>query len=229
MNVYMVGCEYTGKTTLAGEILKWGEGAMGGIRHFHDHFTVPSTEMDPAARTSYRDSHPQVKEMLQRFMIDYHCGPAWYLEPDANLMGFAIEEAVYAPLYYGYGGADGQAPVRSPEGQRAQMARSVEKKLMEYAPNTVLALLKADPEVIRRRMRDCPHPGAGEPTRGVVQEPDVELVLQRFEEEFEASLLANKIVLDTTSARVDETMAEFLVKHEPFTTEADRKRLRRHQ
>ena len=229
MNLYLVGCEFAGKTALAGEILRWGEGAMGGIRHFHDHFTVPSTEMDPAARASYRDSHPQVKEMLQRFMIDYHCGPAWYLEPDANLMGFAIEEAVYAPLYYGYGGADSQAPARSPEGQRTEMARRMEERLIEYAPNTVLVLMRADPEVIRRRMRECPEPGPDDPTRGVVRAEDVEHVLQRFEEEFEAALLANKIVLDTTSATVGETLAEFLDKHEPFLTEADRERLRRHQ
>jgi len=28
-------------------------------------------------------------------------------------MGHAIEEAVYAPLYFGYGGKDSQAPFRS--------------------------------------------------------------------------------------------------------------------
>ena len=97
-------------------------------------------------------------------------------------MGHAIEEAVYAPLYYGYGGKDSQAPFRSPEGQRTQMARSMEQTILERAPATVLVLLKAEPPVIRQRMRDNPDTAEAEPTRGVVREEDVEYVLGRFEE-----------------------------------------------
>ena len=230
MNLYLIGCEYAGKTTLARQIMKWAEGAMGGIRHFHDHFTVPCSELTPEARESYKAAHPQVKEMLQRYMIAYHVSAEMYgSSPDANLMGHAIEEAVYAPLYYGYGGKGSQASFRSQEGQRTQYARLIEERIMQRAPNTVLVLVKASAEVIRQRMRETPEPAADEPTRGVVREADVEQVLQRFEEEFECSLIKNKIVLDTTAATEEEALAEFLEKHEPYMIEADRVRMRQHQ
>ena len=42
--------------------------------------------------------------MFQRYVIEYHLGTSFYEYPDHGLVGFHIEEAVYAPLYYGYGG-----------------------------------------------------------------------------------------------------------------------------
>ena len=228
MNIYLIGCEYTGKTTLAGEIMQWAERDMGGTRHFHDHFTIPSSELSSEAAASYGAAHPQVKEMLQRYMLTYHISPEMYAEkPDANLMGHAIEEAVYAPLYYGYGGKDSQAALRSPEGQRTQMARAMEETILERAPDTALVLLKAQPEVIRRRMRDNPNTEEGEPTRGVVRDEDLEYVLARFEEEFEWSLIRHKIVLDTTAATVEETLTEFLEKFVPCLAESDLRRMKR--
>ncbi len=225
MNIYLIGCEYAGKTTLAGEIMEWADQHMGGTRHFHDHFTIPSSELSPEAAESYRHAHPQLKEMTQRYVLSYHISPEMYAgHRDANLMGHAIEEAVYAPLYYGYGGKDSQAPFRSPEGQRTQMARAMEERMLERAPGTVLALLKAEPEVICQRMLDNPNTAEGEPTRGVVQDEDVEHVLQRFEEEFEWSMIGNKVVLDTTAATVAETVAEFLEKLEPYLSESDLRR-----
>ena len=227
MNIYLVGCEYAGKTTLAGEIMEWAERTMGGTRHFHDHMTIPSSELLPEARASYQAVHPQVKEMLQRYMLSYHISPEMYRgHADANLMGHAIEEAVYAPLYYGYGGKDTQASFRSGPGQRTEMARRMEETILFRAPNTLLILLKAAPEVIRQRMREQPTAAADAPMRGVVQEADIEYVLQRFEEEFEWSLIGNKMVLDTSTATVAETMAEFLAKFSPYLTENDKKRMR---
>ena len=239
MNIIMIGCEFAGKTTLATEIVYWIEENMGDGSHFHDHFTVPSSELSPEAAASYKAVHPQVKEMLQRFMITYHVSPGFYDAPDHHLMGCHIEEAVYAPLYYGYGGPDSASPIRSPEGQRTEMARMMEEEILEIAPNSVLVLMKATPEVIRERMAENYFPDAatvaqqklskqdGEPTRGVVQEKDVNYVLARFEEEFEASLIRNKLVLDTTSATVEETLAEFLEGVRPFLTDADKDRLAR--
>jgi hypothetical protein len=52
MNIYLTGTEYTGKTTLAGEIMKWAERTMDGTTHFHDHFTMPSSELSPEAAES---------------------------------------------------------------------------------------------------------------------------------------------------------------------------------
>ncbi len=231
MNVYLVGCEYAGKTTLAREILKWGEKAMGGIRHFHDHFTIPSSELESEAGEALKNAPPQLKEMFQRYILEYHISPGMLdvsRSPDANLMGHAIEEAVYAPLYYGYGGKNSGAPRRAPEGSRTVVARSMEKKILEYAPSMVLVLMKASPEIIQKRMEAHPETKHGEPTRGVVRKEDIEHVLLRFQEEYEWSLIQNKFILDTTSASVEETFSEFLEKHDPYTTEADRLRIQGH-
>lgn len=219
MNLVFVGCEYAGKSTLAGEVLKWAEQAMGGTSHFHDHFSVPSSELSPEARESVLSVHPQFLEMFQRYSLTYHLGDSFYSHGDHNLMGFVIEEAVYAPLYYGYGGPDSGAPKRSPEGQRTEMARRFESEMLDKAPGTVLVLLKADPEVIRRRMREAPH------THPIVREQDVEHVLARFEEEFEASLIQRRMVLDTSTSTAAQTLAEFLEGYRPFLSPEDRQRL----
>ena len=237
MNIILVGCEFAGKTTLANEIVEWSERSLGSSSHFHDHFTIPSTELTGEAAEEYGEAHPQIKEMFQRFMISYHVAQEFYGRPDHNLMGAHIEEAVYAPLYYGYGGEDSEAPLRSPNGQRTELARHFDEQVLDRAPATVLVLVKASPDVIRQRMRVNVFPDAdtveaqrrskpfGEPTRGVVREQDVELVLDRFQEEFDASLLKNKMVLDTTAATVEETLAEFVEKMGPFFTDADRQRM----
>ena len=189
MNLVFVGCEYTGKSTLAAAVMQWAEKTLGGTSHFHDHFSVPSSELAPEAQESVLQVHPQFLEMFQRYSLTYHLDDGFYGNPDHNLMGFVIEEAVYAPLYYGYGGRDTQSPFRSPEGQRTEMARQFEAKMLAKAPDSVLVLCKADPEVIRRRMREAPH------VHQVVRAGDVEGVLARFEEEFAASLIRKRIVL----------------------------------
>ena len=240
MKVIMVGCEFAGKTTLANEIVEWSETNLGGSSHFHDHFTIPSTELTGKAAEEYRLANPQIKEMFQRFMILYHISDDFYSNADHNLMGLHIEEAVYAPLYYGYGGENSGAPSRSPAGQRTEMARYTEKQILERVPEVVLVLMKASPAVIKKRMKENIYPDIetlktqqksklfGEPTRGVVLEKDVELVLKRFDEEFEASLINNKFALDTTNSDVTETLEEFVTKMQPFFTESDRKRMRDH-
>lgn len=215
MNLVFVGCEYTGKSTLAAEVMKWAEKTLGGTSHFHDHFSVPSSELIPEAQESVLKVHPQFLEMFQRFSLTYHLDDAFYGRPDHNLMGFVIEEAVYAPLYYGYGGRDTQSPQRSPEGQRTEMARRFEEQMLGKAPGTVLVLFKAAPEVIRRRMTEAPH------AHQIVRAEDVELVLARFEEEVEASLIQKRIVLDTSSSTVEETLAEFVEHYQPFFSSAD--------
>ena len=69
MNIIMIGCEFTGKTTLSTEIVYWIEENMGDGSHFHDHFTIPSTELSAEAAVNYQAADPQVKEMLQRGYI----------------------------------------------------------------------------------------------------------------------------------------------------------------
>ena len=45
MNLIFVGCEYAGKSTIAAEVMKWAERTLGGSSHFHDHMSVPSSEL----------------------------------------------------------------------------------------------------------------------------------------------------------------------------------------
>jgi hypothetical protein len=159
---------------------------------------------------------PQLKEMFQRFMIAHHMSRDFFIGPDQNFIGFHIEEAVYAPLYYGYGGEESGAAFRSGSGQRTKMARAVERELMRLAPEVAVVLLKARPDVIRQRMRDDPH------EHQILRDEDTEHVLTRFEEEYEWSLIQNKCTIDTSDRTTQETLDEFLKRFEPHIIEADR-------
>ena len=163
------------------------ERTFGSSRTFHDHFSLPCNEFPVEEQEQLLALSPRLKEMFQRYMMNYHFHSAFYSDPDHNLVGFHLEEAVYAPLYYGYGG-------RGEYGDRAALARAFDEEVMQHAPDTVLVLLRARPEVIAQRMREQPH------ERPVVQEKDIEHVLQRFEEEYRDSLIRKKFALDTSDA-----------------------------
>ena len=87
---------------------------------------------------------------------------------------------------------------------------------MKHAPEMVLVHVKAAPEVIRSRMKECPH------KYPLVQEQDVELVLERFEDLVFCSLLGKRITIDTSTATVEESVAEFAEQIQPHLTIADR-------
>jgi hypothetical protein len=63
----------------------------------------------------------------------------------------------------------------------------------------------------------------------VLQEKDIEFIQDRFEEEFKASLFSRKFVLDTSSATLEETMAEFAQAIQPHLSEVDRSRILVHK
>jgi hypothetical protein len=119
---------------------------------------------------------------------------------------------VYAPLYYGYGTGGGYF-------DRRVVARNNDAKLLKLAPDTFLVLLKASAETIRERLRLNPHP------HNLIKESDVELILERFEEQFAHSLLTRKITLDTTGATAETTLDEFVQRVEPYLTDEDRIRI----
>ena len=48
MKLILIGSEYAGKTTLANEITTWLIETMGSGRTFHDHFTIPPSELPEA-------------------------------------------------------------------------------------------------------------------------------------------------------------------------------------
>jgi hypothetical protein len=216
----MIGSEYAGKTTLGNEIATWWK-AQTGAPHagFHDHFVVPHLvhvgEQTEAEEAQIEQLTPSLLEKFQRYNIEYHLGAGFMGDPDHWLIDWFYADAVYAPLYYGYGG-------RGEYSDRQMVARWWEADAKSAMPDVILVLVKASPEAIKQRMRDDPHP------KGVLKEQDVEFVLGRFQEEFNDSHIHRRFELDTTDATVEETLREFVRQIEPLLTDSDRLRIITH-
>ena len=218
MYLILTGCEYAGTTTLAHAINEWTKASLGTeFKLIHDHNKLPDTKPHGAALTAdeiaaFQRLSPRLTEVIQRHNLYYHT--PWQSGSDDNFLGIGlyIEELVYAPLYYGYGG-------QGDLGDRGLIARMLEQRIVQLRPDAVLILVQAAPAVIRKRMVEDPHPYP------VVPEGDVENIIQRFEEEYENSLLRHKFKLDTSAATVTETVAEFGDKIQPYLTESDLLRL----
>jgi thymidylate kinase len=247
MYLIMIGCEYAGKTTLATEISKWMIDAMGlNMVVWHDHYVVPGsassststgdhlTILKPGTRqpdTPYgayvirdpdaedpqdkaRDNEvlglsPWLLEQLQRNMIWRHLHHGMVRDKaDYLSVNFYYADAVYAPLYYGFGEPGSFA-------DRTKRARHWDAEMLQMAPDTVLVLVKASAEAIRERMRARPR------TRALLKESDVGLVLDRFEEEYENSLIQRRLSLDTTDAPVEDTLAQFVDEIRPHMSQMD--------
>ncbi|MDE2823507.1 MAG: hypothetical protein OXK79_08375 [Chloroflexota bacterium] len=228
MNIIAIGCEYTGTTTLMLGLQEWMKGAFGQTTIFHDHFKLPNHSghppldpdiiiFDEEEKRQILTMSPKLKELFSRYTLYYHTPnrPMTSTDFGGLHIGHHIDEMIYAPMYFGYG-RPGEP------GDRRIEAQNVEQGLMKYRPDTVLVLMRASAEVVRSRMRSAPHPD------GVVRDEDIELVLQRFDEEFARSAIVNKITLDTTESTPEETFEEFLCKMEQFWTEGDRLRMLTH-
>ncbi len=219
MRLILVGCEYAGTTTLVQAISDWVEQTLGGKPGVHDHFKIPHVSHEPLTaeeQAGILALSPNVLEMFQRYHLEYHLSDAFYSDPDHYMVGLHFDEAVYAPLYFGYG-MDGIY------GDRGRYFGRIEHRIMRAAPDTVLVLVKAAPDVIAGRMKADPHENQ------VIKEADIDLVLRRFEEEYERSILSRKFVLDTTSATVEETLVEFVENVKPHLSESDRLRMLVHR
>ena len=217
MRLIITGCEYSGKTTLLEELKKWAKKEMGGLRSSgHDHFVYPKAVSSDEEREKMMALPPAIKEQFQRYEIYYHLHPDFLRSNDHVMVGFHIEEAVYAPLYYEYGRPGEYA-------DRAVLARMIERDLLEIAPDMVLVLMKASREEIVKRMKEKPH------MTEVIKEKDVESVLKNFDDEYEKSLITRKFVLDTTGKTIEETFNQFLKSMEPHFTLMDNIRMIRHK
>jgi len=214
MKLVLTGCEYAGVTTLMKSIAQWGKTVMGvELGDGHNHFKVPHLSHQPdltdEEQANILAMSPRVKEIFQRYNIEYHLQPGLVQAPNHIVIGMHIDEAVYAPLYYGYGEPGAYA-------ERVAFARHTEERLLELAPGFVHVLVKASPEVIARRMKEAPHQNA------VLREKDIDFVLREFEKEYERTLIKNKFAIDTSTATAEESFAEFLQKYEPFFSDSDR-------
>lgn len=227
MKLIIVGCEYSGTTTLANLVCDWAAREMGVKLVAHDHWKIPDIgcypHLDTASPLTDLESKeilalsPKFKEMLQRQSTIMHL-PTEDQGEDYLMVGMHIEDAVYGPLYFDYGGED------EPQGgPRGKYARKLEERIIRFAPDTILVLLKAAPEVILKRMKRCQR------KNGILRSEDVELVSSLFEEEYENSLISNKITLDTSKSTPDKTMLDLLKQLDPVLTVSDRMRILAHE
>jgi len=187
MRLIVIGCEYTGKSTLLNSLAEWGR--REGI-HFHldDHFTIPGEQhLGEEDKKMMVALTPTIKERFQRFQVYYHIDVA-HKNQHIILVGFHIEEAIYGPLYY-------YPP------QQVMYAREVEDKM---PPDTILTLLTASPEVIARRMEEQPH------EYNIIKKEDIPMLLNRFNEEFGRSHIRRKFRIDTSNFTPEELFGEFM-------------------
>ena len=221
MQLILTGCGYSGKTTLAVEISRWMIREMGvPFVRWHNHFVVPRldqhliVEADAGSgalpgkqaedlnvtkdEEQIMTLRPSVLEQLQRHNVWRHLHPDAFGPHEDNLMvDFYYADAVYAPLYYGYGEPGSFS-------DRRRRAREWDHQLLVQAPDAVLVLVEASPSAIRERMAAARRP------REVLQPRDVKTVLRGFRKEYDDSLLRRRFALDTTGSSPGETMDEFL-------------------
>jgi thymidylate kinase len=201
MRLIVIGCEYTGKTTLIDALYAWGE-ARGIHYHLDDHFSIPDQFfLDEEEQAAMLAMPPTIKERFQRFQIYYHVANVVQHHEDCLLGGFHIEEAIYGPRYYYPGKA-------FPDNYH----RRVEP---EMPPDTILLLLTARPEVIRRRMAETPH------AFPLVMPEEIEEISRLFEAEHRAAWIERKLTIDTSDLAPEQLLETFLSKVTPHLSERD--------
>ena len=212
-----------------------------GPNQYHDHwklphinnFSPPGVEDIAELVTDYPDSKcgdytrtgltaeeqvqvmalsPKLKEMVQRYHLQYHLHPSFYAQPDHIMVGAHLDEGILGPLYFGYGG-------NGMKGDRRKFVRGYEEQILELAPDTILVLVTATAEVIRERMLENPH------TNGAVKEDDIDTVLRLYTEAYEGSLLRHKITVDTSRSSVEQSVSELVERLKPLLSDTDRRRL----
>jgi len=58
--------------------------------------------LTPEGRKQMLAASVEIKEMFQRYMIQYHMNHSFYSDLDHNLVGFHVENHVYGTMYYGF-------------------------------------------------------------------------------------------------------------------------------
>ena len=198
MRVIVIGCEYSGVTTLIEGLMAWGD-ERGIHHHLDDHFTIPDSQhLAPEDAAMMQNLTPLLKERFQRFQIVYHVRLLHRFE-HILLGGFHIEEEIYGPHYY-YPGV----PIIG-----------VREYEVEMPPDTLLVHLTARPEVIRARMQQTPH------GHTLIQTDDIPMLLDRFREKYHESWIKEKIEIDTSDLTPQQLLQAFLDKSVPHLNSRD--------
>ena len=99
----------------------------------------------------------------------------------------------------------------------------VEEAILEFAPDTLLVLVKAAADTIASRMTESPH------YNSALREQDIQRVLDEFQAEHERSAIRNKLTIDTGSTTAEETLAAFVNGMEPYLNDTDLARILAHK
>ncbi|TAK23091.1 MAG: hypothetical protein EPO26_09600 [Chloroflexota bacterium] len=200
MRLIVIGTEYTGKTTLIDALMEWGD-RRGIHHHLDDHFSIPDRQfLSDADQTAMLAMPPAIKERFQRFQIYYHID-VLANHGDCLLGGMHIEEAIYGRRYY-Y--PDNVFPI--------PYLRKVESQL---PPDTILLLLMATPDVLRRRMIAAPH------AYPIVPTGDIEAVSAEFAAEYQQSWIERKLTIDTSTLTDAQLLETCLSRVKPFLDTRD--------
>lgn len=198
MRVIVVGCEYSGVTTLIDGLMTWGE-ERGIHHHLDDHFTIPDSQhLEPADAAMMLNLTPLLKERFQRFQLVYHVRLLHRFE-HILLGGFHIEEEIYGPHYY-YPGVP---------------TIGVREYEVEMPPDTILVHLTARPEVIAARMHNTPH------QHTLIQTADIPMLLELFRAKFHESWIKEKLEIDTSDLTPAQLLQTFLEKSLPHLNTRD--------
>lgn len=198
MRVIVVGCEYSGVSTLIDGLMDWGH-ERGIHHHLDDHFAIPDSQhLSESDAQAMLALPPVLKERFQRFQLVYHVRLLHRYE-HILLGGFHIEEAIYGPLYY-YPGVN-TAGIRQYE--------------PEMPADTILVHLHARPEVIESRLAGAPHPHT------VIRRQDISHLLERFAAEYRASWIRHKFQIDTSELTPAALLETFLERSIPHLNQRD--------
>ena len=156
MLILLVGCEYSGTSTISKSLRIELKDSFGSEFEIHDHWKLPNIECYPRYSKQYvlnktDKSHiskltPKLKEMLQRQSLVYHL-PAPKVAIDKIYVGYHLDDTVYGPIYFDYGG-----PKEPQGGPRTRYARYIEKEIIKSYPNTILIHLTSNKDTVLERM-----------------------------------------------------------------------------
>ena len=224
LHMTFIGTEYAGKRTLGRRVSQWwgsktGNDDMANLPPeacaFHDHFVLPWVVHElgheyhrELSEKKILDLNPDLLEHFQRYQIEYHMGSG-FAGGNHKLIDWFYADAVYAPLYYGYGAPGSYAA-------RWDYAEHAEERVLQDMPQMILVLIKSRPEVIRDRLSRGESEFPQRHTGSLFKEKDTEFVSDAFQKLFDQSKFTRKFEIDTSDASVDESLDEFISKVEPL-------------